>query len=373
MARFTKKIHNPYYRYLSLFLVLSLGTIALTIAFNVNYTFSIEKKSTTVLSDAIAWQAQSRGVIATQVKQSGTLKDAQVAYAMSTRDIDTLVLGSSSVMSIREDMFPANRAIFNGAKNSNPLHRTLAEARYYINQSKALKWIIIGFDWELGSPFRRTAITAFKPDLNVQETVEDHDINIWRKIKDAVTYQRVKIILANIKSDLFNPEGSYECPKENNLGIDIFNPPFPRTCYGFRHDGSATFSNFIGLTESRYHSLLKDLQKYKRHLVNSQGKINEKYLDGLVKIDRTLKNRGGRLIVFLPPMMPQARSTIEKSNAGIYLKKAVTDLSIFAEKNSLSIFDASQSEQFDCEYGEFLDPHHAFDSCYAKIFNVLYK
>lgn len=373
MAKYRRRIKNQYYRYTVLLLCISLLMISAIIIFNINYTFSIESRSKNILAGAISWQARSRGVIATQVRQSSRLKNAQTKFAIDTRNVDTLILGSSTVMGIRDYMFPSDRVVFNGAKNSNHLWRTISEAKYYIKRSNNLKWILIGFDWELGYPYQKSSIINFKPDngCNEDNSENTEDPNLWRKIKDAASTQRVKIVLSNLKSDLLNPDDSYKCPKENNLGKDIFNPPFPRTCYGFRYDGSATFSNYNGLKEGSWHALLKKLNKYTYWFKFYKGVLNEKYLAELVKIDQTLKSRGGRLIILIPPMMPQAVSTLEEGDVGIYMKKTLERLSIFTGKNSLAVFNASRSEQFGCDFGEFLDPHHAFDTCYSKIFRAM--
>ena len=55
---------------------------------------------------------------------------------------------------------------------------------------------------------------------------------------------------------------------------------------------------------------------------------------------------------------------------GIYLKGTLDKLTTFSKANNLEILDASQSEQFGCEYGDFIDLHHALYTCYVKIFRA---
>jgi len=364
-----KKMMNPFYRYtLTLLLISSIAISTITI-FNINYTFKNEPGSEDTLAEAIKWQFRSRGVIATRVWQSNRLKNAQTEFALDTRKADTLILGSSSLMGVRDYMFPDERVVFNGAKNANSLSHAISEANYYIDRFKHLRWLLIGFDWGLGYPYTKSAIKPF--DLDYENNVKT---SILSKIKDAISHQRIKIVLANLKSELTYDDGPYDCPREDNVGKDIFRPPFPGTCYGSRYDGSATFSRYNGLSRSKWHALLESsgLQLYTGSLIRSKGVLNDEYLAELATINQVLKNRGGRLVIVIPAMMPQAARTIEQHEAGIYLKKTLVDLSTFAERNNLAVFDASHSEQFGCGYEEFLDPHHSFDTCYAKIFNYLY-
>lgn len=55
------------------------------------------------------------------------------------------------------------------------------------------------------------------------------------------------------------------------------------------------------------------------------------------------------------------------------VKNTKKTLSIWAKKNNIIIIDAGQSENFKCISKEFLDDHHAYDNCYAKIFHKFWN
>ena len=105
-------------------------------------------------------------------------------------------------------------------------------------------------------------------------------------------------------------------------------------------------------------------------LDSSKGVLNKDYLAELTKIDQGLKKRGGKLTIFLPALMPHASRTMGQLETGIYLKRTLVNLTTFSEENNLEILDASRSEQFGCEYDDFIDPHHALYTYYEKIFRA---
>ena len=365
---FLDKINNPYYRYMLAVLSASSLMITIIITFNINQTFFDEEEVEGKIANAIAWQTISKGVIATQNQQSNQLKIAQTEFAISARNADTLILGSSTLMGVRDYMFPADRVVFNATKNANELHQTISEAHYYINKTERLKWILIGFDWALGFHHNNVLIEDFKPDDK-----DSQKSDMLSKVKDAASFQRIKIVLANLKTQFLpQDDGTYECPKEVNRGMDIFDPPFPKTCYGFRHDGSATFSQFNTLSKGKWKSLLNkvELKKYMSSLDLSKGALNIDYLAELSKIDQVLKKRGGKLTIVLPALLPHAARAMGQLETGIYLKGTLDKLTTFSKENNLEILDASQSEQFGCKYGDFIDLHHALYTCYEKIFRA---
>ncbi len=357
----SKKSNNQYLRFIVTTMGLSAILILLAITYIVNTTFGKEDEST--YEKAFDWQMKHQGVVGITDSISDTYKQKLTDYIIPKNNIDTLILGSSTLMSVKDDMLK-NHTVFNGSKNSNPLFDAISKAKYYIATYDSIKYVMIGFDWALGKPYQPYNNPIYKPSTNQKD-----DITLLVKIKDAMSYQRVKIIVSNLYNALLNQPEVYQCPTENTVGTDAFFIPLvPRNCHGFRSDGSATFSNQLPLTDKKWKILLEtELEKYQKMLSDSLGKIELRYLDDFKEIDEALKKRGGKLIIIIPPLMPGATTSIKKSEEGIYLKETMDTLWKFSAENDIEILDASQSESYGCASSEFMDVHHAFPECYEKI------
>lgn len=348
-------------------LVLSGLLICLFISLIVSYTFKPTDEDA-LLTEAIEWQLETKGVLSMPLPIASRYKELYSEIYIHKKKINNLILGSSTVMGIRDYMFPEEKLTFNFAKSSNPLFKTISEAKYFINKYDHIKWVYIGIDWGLAFPYLKNEVTEYKP-----APIKISNIRLWRKIKDAVSYQRVKTVLSYFKQYLLangHNDHCYACPKENNIGMDIQIPRAPKICDGFRYDGSATFAFFNGLSLIDWVNFLNGpLKKYSASLTLSNGQLNRNYLNHLLEIDRILKTRKGKLIMFIPPMMPKLVDELKQRKVGIYLNRTIDELSAFTSEHGINLINASKSECFNCAPEEFLDPHHAFDSCYSKIFN----
>ncbi len=361
------KKKNKYFYYIVTTIGIAGVLISLSIFFIINTTFAKENDS--VYMSALRWQNKTKGVMSMSAAVSTKFKEMSTDYFISKNDVDTLILGSSTSAGMRAYMFNGHIA-YNGAKNSNPLHKTISEANYYIKYSNDIKYIFIAFDWALGFPYKK-----YSNRKDIPSSSSDDSVNLFIKIKDAVSYQRVKIVAFNLYNNIFNPATTYKCPKENNIGTDFFfTPQVPRICSGIRYDGSGTFSIQEPLSKKKWRNLLNTgLEDYKKPLRDSLGKVDLRYLDDLKKIDENLKGRGGKLFIVVPPLMPGATALIKKSGDGEYLEKTMNTLLAFTAKNDIDIIDASQSEKYGCIFSDFMDIHHAFPECYKKIMqNVSY-
>jgi hypothetical protein len=102
--------------------------------------------------------------------------------------------------------------------------------------------------------------------------------------------------------------------------------------------------------------------------VQGHGKINPALLDGLVRLSNELAAKGGRLVLFAPPLIPGLERTLGASaHAGDAVKRTKAALDQWAKREGLIIIDAGASERFGCTATEFLDEHHAYPACYRKI------
>ncbi len=362
-----RKINNKYLHFILTTMSLSIILILLAVTYILNTTFSIKDES--LYKKAFDWQMKNRGVVGITDGVSDTYKNKMTGYAIPKNNIDTLVLGSSTLMSVKGSLIE-NHNVFNGSKNSNPLFDSISKANYYIATHDTIKYVLIGFDWALGKPYQKYNKPIYQPTM-----AQEDKISLSVKIKDAISYQRVKIIASNIYNNFLNQPETYQCPTEDNIGTDsFFIPLVPRNCHGFRFDGSATFSNQLPLTEKKWKILLEtELDKYKKMLSDSLGKIELGYLDDFNEIDKVLKSRGGKLVIIIPPLMPGATVSIQQSEDGIYLKETMNTLLKFVSKNNIDILDASKSEKYDCVLEEFMDVHHAFPECYKKILKNVFE
>ena len=360
-----KKSSNKYLYFIVTVMTSTIVLIALSIFYIINTTFATEEKSN--YKKAFIWQAENKGVVGITINISSEYKQKMLEWRIAKKDVDTIILGSSTAMGIKADMFK-NHIVFNGATNSNILYYTIAVAKYHSKHSDNIKNIIIGFDWALGLTYY-----SYKQLNHNPLTTNKKHINLVGKIKDAASYQRVKIVLTNIIDNIFaDPISNYKCPSEDTLGTDqFFMTDQPKMCRGFRFDGSVIFPNQTRISEKKWKDYLKNgLVKYQNQFDTNLGKIDLQYLNDFKEINHNLAKKGGKLILLIPPLIPNATTTMEKLSNTTYMEKTHRLLD-FAKQNNIYILDASKSEKFGCTHDDFLDPHHAFPSCYKKILKTL--
>jgi hypothetical protein len=359
-----KKSSNKYLHFILTVITATIVLIVLSIFYIVNTTFAIEESSN--YKKAFMWQEKNKGVVGITVNIASEYKQRMLEWRIARKNLDTILLGSSTLMGIKEDMFK-NHSVFNGATNSNILFYTIAVAKYHSKHSDTIKNIIIGFDWQLGLPYRPYQNITHNPGIEKKK-----ETNLVDKIKDAVSYQRVKIVFLNLIDYLFiDPHSQYKCPTEDTIGTDqFFKTDIPKSCRGYRFDGSAIFPNRY-VTEKEWIDTLKNgLEKYQEQFDINLGTIDSRYLNDFKEISQNLNRKGGKLIILIPPLIPNAITTMEKVAKETYTAKLHKLLS-FAKKNNIDVLNASKSEEFGCVYSDFLDSHHAFPSCYKKIFDTL--
>jgi len=355
-----KKRSNNYLYFIVTVLGATMLLTILTVLYIINTTFATEETSN--YEKAFKWQMEHKGVVGITVNIANEYKQRMLEWRLAKNNVDTLILGSSTVMGIKADMFK-DHIVFNGATNSNPLYYTVPVAKYHSKHTKSVKYIMISFDWALGFPYRPYKKVVHNPMIKPKTK-----IGIVDKIKDALSYQRVKIVLSNLWDHFFGENTfQYQCPKEDTIGTDqFFATDQPKSCHGFRFDGSAVFPG-IGLTQKQWKAYLESgLTKYQKQFEKNLGTVDMRYLDDLKEIDKNLKHKGGKLIIQIPPLIPNATTTIEHRSKQRYEEK-MQRLVTFAKENNITVLDASKSETFGCTYSDFLDAHHAFPSCYQKI------
>ena len=355
-----KKSSNKYLHFILTVIIITIALIALSIFYIINTTFATEETSN--YEKAFIWQLKNKGVVGITVNISSEYKQRMLEWRVAKKDIDTILLGSSTLMGIKKDMLKNHNA-FNGATNSNILYYTIAVAKYHSKKSDNVKNIIIGYDWALGLPYKPYREIIHDPHIKKKKTT-----SIVDKIKDAASYQRVKIVLANLVDHFTKDTNSqYICPTENTIGTDqFFKTDKPKSCRGYRFDGSAIFPDRHVTQKEWEESLKNGLDKYQKQFNTNLGTIDKRYLNDFKEINQNLKNKGGKLIIVIPPLIPKATATMEQISKKTYAEK-ISRLLHFAKQNNIKVLNASKSEQFGCTYSDFLDSHHAFPSCYKKI------
>lgn len=356
---------NSYQKFTLYTLLATAAIVVGLISLIVRVTFYAGDDTEAVIDRAIAWQLESGGVAALTDGNSQRYKDKMTVQRLASGEVQTLVLGSSTLLSLRPAMLPAQLLAFNGAKNANSLPRIIAEGLYYTARYPALQNLIIGFDWGLGGPYKPGRIRPFDPDASSLATPTP-----WQMIRDAISLQRLEITAAKLLSNTLtvSPE-VYRCQREDASGMDVLPQDYPMICNGFRADGSATFARMNPVGKNGWQRRLKDerTERYRQGLRASAGEITPAYLAGLEQLQQTLAARGGRLIILIPPMLPGLVAQVRGSADGQYLQTTLQQLQALSVRSGIQLIDASASEQFDCDYREFMDSHHAFPGCYLKV------
>ena len=231
---YRKKWNNQYFRFMVYVLLFSSFLTISAITFIIYYTSM--QASDEKYREAFSWQLQEKGVVGLTDRISRAYKEKFTDYIATRYPIDTLLFGSSTAMSVTSDMLPGH-TMYNSAKNSNSLSDSISKAEYYLTHFEYIKYIVIGFDWALGKPYQKYIPLRYEPKSDQKE-----EMNLLDKIKDAMSYQRVKMVVSNLSHRfLYQPE-TYKCPTEDNIGTDaFFIPMVPGNCHGYRFDGSATF------------------------------------------------------------------------------------------------------------------------------------
>jgi hypothetical protein len=301
-------------------------------------------------------------------------------------EINTVVLGSSTLMGITQTAFPEKYRIYNFATNTNPLYMVIGEAEFIQKHFHNIKWFVIPLDWALGFLYQNSAPPTI--DLSFSTTLqkikyEGMSVSMLDRMRDAVTYPKIvnlykimkSVFLAADKWDSFNENfmssygHEYVCP-DGTLAKD-FDPMFRGICSGYRFDGSATFANrgrVGGNATALIHRSLDSSSQYSKALMLSNGVPSRLLLEQLVDIDKRAKQNGGAVIFILPPLLPGVEAEFTRLlqlNESLANTKRV--LTSWAEQNQLTIIDAGQAERFGCSADEFIDAHHAVDTCYRKV------
>ena len=337
-----------------------------------------------VVLEASRWQQETRGITyAPPLSANRPFKSARLFDRLP--EINAVVFGSSTAMGITQDMFPPGVSIYNFSQTGNVLATVAGEAEFLRQSRPALKWFVVPFDWALGSPYwpgeaRAQDLAPPRPDAPAGESVP-----LGQRLSDALSLPRVKnllVILAGVArasspykafAEMFLQTAGepYRC--HDGTPARDFDTILRGTCTGFRHDGSATFANLEPLSPQRTQVLIAGAvvpsSKYAAALIKSGGAPNQRLLEQLATVARAMRERGGALVLLLPPLLPGMDRALQQAPAtSAALARTRQVLGQWAVAERVVVVDAGASERFGCTAGEFVDEHHALPACYARVF-----
>lgn len=99
---------------------------------------------------ASRWQQETGGVTyAPPISSNRAFKTLRLADRLP--EINTLVFGSSTAMSVTADALPSGLRAYNFAQSGNGLLSVIGEAQFVtVHFSDRVRWLVIPLDWALG-------------------------------------------------------------------------------------------------------------------------------------------------------------------------------------------------------------------------------
>jgi len=343
----------------------------------INAAISGKMNEPALIERAVEWQKRSKGVAVIPIPLEDKFKFSQ-HNDLSTM-IQLAVLGSSTVMSVFYDEFDSR--MYNFSVSSNGLHASIGQAQYLLDNYSNIKFMFISFDWALGYPFTPTEPTSAASFRRSDENwFNAHRSGLRRSLSTTqalFTVSQLQTSLANDAGLSFLGEllgltvVETRCPTGERVAY--FGTWFPG-CGGFYPDGSSRLQTFMQpLDPRRASDILQEAlgasSPYRAVLRLTSGEPSRIYLDHLARFSASLKARGGRLVLLLPPLIPGLESGIAAAGPDARaLRKMKSALSSWAEANDVAIIDGGRSEDVGCDASEFVDAHHTLSSCFKKPF-----
>ncbi|HTD90522.1 MAG TPA: hypothetical protein VK663_07655 [Burkholderiales bacterium] len=369
-----------------LFVFISIFSIALFVILALNLALGERGLgSAQAVQQASAWQQSTRGITyAPPVTNSRPFKAQRLADRVM--EINTVVLGASSLMGVTEAMFPASMRAYNFSLTANATATVAGEAEYIERRyASRVRNLVIGLDWAIGMIYLPGDVTTL--DLTPAAQLSGYGastVSLSAKLADALSLPKVVNLgsalraalksgqpLADFRSTFFDLAGlEYRCA-EGAVARD-FDVVGRGTCLGFRYDGSWTFAGERHLSEARAKVLAQAAaapsSQFSKYLCSAQGEPNSVLLRHLGAVARRFIASGGNAVFILPPLIPGMEQEMTKAAASYRcLARTKSTLDTWARETGVTIIDAAASEAFGCKAEEFLDENHAWPECHARI------
>ena len=332
-----------------------------------------------------SWQQATQGVTYAP-PVGGTRPFKVLRLADRLPEINALVLGSSTLMGITQNMFPSDLRVYNLTATGNSTAAIAGEAQYVERHlSDRVRWLLAGLDWSVGMIYLRGGVVEV--DLSpgwVERAYSDSPIPLVKRIEDALSWPRVSNLgaigaaafrsaepLHHLQHDFFDVGGAPYVCADGSLArdFDVINRGL---CRGYRYDGSWTFASDRRLTPALASMLAiaaaAPSSKYTRHLCENGGVPNPEYLKRLGETARRFAARGARMVFLLPPLVPGLEQALRKSPRwNTCLDRTKSELDAWGVHYGVTIIDAGASERYGCQPMEFSDEHHAYPECNARL------
>ena len=336
---------------------------------------------------ASEWQQQTGGVTyAPPISSNRPFKTLRLAER--SPEINAVVFGSSTAMSITADAFPAGIRAYNFAQSGNGLTSVIGEAgdvtaRY----GERVRWLVIPLDWALG--FVYDGSDPPPADLSPAKVGVSGAPPLMAQLREALSLPRITTLAlalrdvvraadhgAAIRAIFAEPAGApYRCP--DGLTARDYDITFRGQCVGFRADGSATFADQKRITDALASGVVAHAasasSQYAAALDRTAGVPDAKLLGHLTALLQQARAKGIQAVFFLPPLIPELDARMTASaHSGEKLRRTKAVLAAWAKQHQAMLFDAGPSEQYGCVPTEFIDAHHALPPCYRKILPRLF-
>jgi hypothetical protein len=336
---------------------------------------------------ASQWQQETRGVTyAPPITSNRAFKTLRLHDRLA--EINTLVFGSSTAMSITADAFPAGIRAYNFSQSGNALRSVLGEADYVISRwHDRIRTLVIPLDWALGFVYQPGAPPP--TDLAAERVPPPAAPPMAAQLREALSLPRIRDLMAirrffvaaaapppAARQFFLEPAAApYRCA--DGVPARDFATTYRGLCNGFRFDGSATFADQkrVAMTDATAivaHAASASSQ-YARALGQTQGRPDMALLGHLQTLADRARSRDVRVVLFLPPLIPGLDARLLASaHSGAYLRRTKSVLQQWARERNLRLVDAGPSGQYGCVPTEFIDAHHALPACYRKVMGRIF-
>ena len=331
---------------------------------------------------ASRWQQESGGVTyAPPISNNRAFKTLRLADRLP--EINTLIFGSSTAMSITADMLPPGLSAYNFAQSGNSLRNVIGESQFVVQHfGDRVRWLVIPLDWSLGFVYQSG--TPPLADLSAAQVASPAALSLAARLREALSLPRITtlgVVLRGIARAedhsaaahrmFTEPAGApYRCA-DGTMARD-YDLTFRGLCVGFRADGSATFADQKRVTEAAAQSVVAQAasasSQYATALAGKAGQPDAELLGHLAALLRQARARDIHVVFFLPPLIPGLDARLLASaHSGEKLRLTKTVLNAWAAQQQVPLFDAGPAERHGCIATEFIDAHHALPACYRKI------
>lgn len=332
---------------------------------------------------ASEWQQQTGGVTyPPPISNNQAFKILRLADRLP--EIDAVVFGSSTMLTVGAEVFPPGWRLYNFAQTGNPLLNVIGETEALLDTPQSrVRLLVVPLDWALGFVYAEG--TAARVDLIAVNVPAPRPISWDSALREAMSLPRSQALVATLAEIARSNDRAstarrlfYEAADEPYRCADgalarDFDPLFRGKCVGFRADGSATFADQKRVSEASAPAVLAQAASASSQYARGLKAVPaESLLAQLSRLQQAARSKNVRILFLMPPLLPQLDARLAASaHSGEKLRGTKAALTQWAARGNATLVDAGPSERFGCTATEFIDAHHAWPSCYRKIFAQL--